>query len=287
MREEKTESKNPLSSVTISSPTDRWILNKYNETINAVTSALDHFAYSVAAQSLYSFFWHEFCDWYLEICKIRQKKNDTSFAPILGTVFKGCLLMLHPFMPFLTEELWHKFHYAPESIMHGDWPKSMTYDKTNIDKIEAMRELIVGIRNIRAEMRIDINKKVECLINIKDKELSDFLLEPMHQNLIFELAKVANIKLADKKPTQSSVFVIKDLEAYVPLAGLIDFDKERTRITTEIESIRQELGKINKLLADENFLSKAKSNVIERERERKINFEDKLTRLELANEALK
>jgi len=288
MQEQRAESKNlppPPSSLP---PIDNWILSKYNETIETVTNALDRFAYSVAAQSLYSFFWHEFCDWYLEICKIRQKNNDTSFAPILDTIFKGCLLMLHPFMPFLTEELWHKFHYKPESIMLGEWPKQITMSNQSlaISNIEVMRELIVGIRNIRAEMRIDINKKVDCFVNTKDIELTQFLFADTSRNLIYELAKVNDLKPTDSRPAQSSIFVIKGLEAYVPLAGLIDFDKERTRITTEIESIQKELAKISKLLADENFLSKAKSNIIERERERKVKYEDKYKRLKSAREAL-
>lgn len=263
-------------------PIDNWIILKYNQTLKTVTSALDRLAYSVAAQSLYSFFWHEFCDWYLEICKIRQKHNNEEYKPVLDTIFKGCLQLLHPFMPFLTEELWHKFNYEPESIMNSKWPEPIACDNTDIDKIETMRELIVGIRNIRAEMRIDINKKVECLINTKNKELSDFLLEPMNQNLVFDLAKVSDIKLVDTRPAQSSVLVIKDLEVYVPLAGLIDFDKERKRINSEIESIQKELEKITKSLSDEKFLSKAKNDVIERERERKIKYEDKLMRLKTA-----
>ena len=268
-------------------PIDNWIISKYNETIDTATNALDRFAYSVAAQALYTFFWHEFCDWYLEFCKIRQKNNDTSFKPVLDTVFKGNLLMLHPFMPFLTEELWNKFNYKPESIMSGAWPEVITYDKSANDKVEAMRELIVGIRNIRAEMRIDINKKVECFINTKNPELSKFLLTETNRNLIYELAKVSNFDSRDKRPTQSSVTVIKDLEAYVPLAGMIDFDKERIRISNEIVSIQNELEKINKQFSDEKFMSKAKSNIIERERERKTKYEDKLIRLKRALEALK
>jgi valyl-tRNA synthetase len=267
-------------------PIDNWIISKYNETIDTATNALDRFAYSVAAQALYTFFWHEFCDWYLEFCKIRQKNNDTSFKPVLDTVFKGNLLMLHPFMPFLTEELWNKFNYKPESIMSGAWPEVITYDKSANDKVEAMRELIVGIRNIRAEMRIDINKKVECFINTKNPELSKFLLTETNRNLIYELAKVSNFDSRDKRPTQSSVTVIKDLEAYVPLAGMIDFDKERIRISNEIVSIQKKLEKINKQFSDEKFMSKAKSNIIERERERKTKYEDKLIRLKSALEAL-
>lgn len=267
-------------------PIDNWIISKYNETIDTATNALDRFAYSVAAQALYTFFWHEFCDWYLEFCKIRQKNNDTSFKPVLDTVFKGNLLMLHPFMPFLTEELWNKFNYKPESIMSGAWPEVITYDKSANDKVEAMRELIVGIRNIRAEMRIDINKKVECFINTKNPELSKFLLTETNRNLIYELAKVSNFASRDKRPTQSSVTVIKDLEAYVPLAGMIDFDKERIRISNEIVSIQKKLEKINKQFSDEKFMSKAKSNIIERERERKTKYEDKLIRLKSALEAL-
>ncbi|MEO0077277.1 MAG: valine--tRNA ligase [candidate division WOR-3 bacterium] len=268
---------------------DNWLLTKYNETIEVVTNALDRFAFSVAAQSLYAFFWHGLCDWYLEICKIRQKNNDLSFQPILNEVFQGCLVLLHPFMPFLTEELWHRFNYLPESIMQTQWPKpiAINYQPSAITNFETMRELIVGIRNVRAEMRIDINKKVPCLINTSNRELLNFLLNPDIQMLIYELAKVSEIKTTQTRPAQSSVIVLKDLEAYVPLTGLIDFNKEYQRIVNEIEDIDQELRRINHLLTDNNFLSKAKPQVIERERERREKLQDKLNRLKLALETLK
>ncbi|MCX8015352.1 MAG: class I tRNA ligase family protein, partial [candidate division WOR-3 bacterium] len=254
---------------------DNWIAAKYNETVETVTNALERFAFSVAAQALYTFFWHEFCDWYLEICKIRQRSKDLSFIPYLNEIFKGTLQLLHPFMPFLTEELWHRFKYAPESIMQSQWPKPIAISQQPFANghFEAMRELIIGIRNVRAEMRIDINKKVPCLIKTSNSETLKFLLAPEIQNLIFELAKVAEINITDTRPAQSSVIVIKDLEAYVPLTGLIDFDKEYKRIVSEIEDINQELTRINQLLADDNFLSKAKPQVIERERERRIHLQ--------------
>ncbi|MBS4014983.1 MAG: valine--tRNA ligase [Candidatus Latescibacteria bacterium] len=282
-------SKELLTSRSSLSLVDNGILGKFNQTIEIVTGALDRYAYSVAAQELYSFFWHELCDWYLEMCKIRQRNNDNSFAPTLDKVFKGCLTMLHPFMPFLTEEIWHKFGYSPESILQAQWPIKEKFEIRNskFEIVESMRELIVGIRNIRSEMRIDINKKVECYINTQNKDLAQFLLDESNQKLIFELAKVSSIKQTDRRPSQSSVSVIKECEVYVPLAGLIDFDKERARIKTEIESVSKELDKINHLLADVNFLNKAKSNVIEREKERLVDLQDKLTRLQQAEQALK
>jgi len=285
---ERRFSVNSVSSV-VTNSVDCWILNKYNETIETVTKAIDRYAFSVAAQSLYSFFWHDFCDWYLEMCKIRQKHNDETFKPILNTIFKGCLQILHPFMPFLTEELWSRFNYSSKSILLSEWPKpiAISCQPLAISNVEAMRELITSIRNIRAEMHIDINKKVECLINSTNKEMKDFLLEQENQNYIFDLAKTSSIKESDKRPAQSSIIVIKGLEAYIPLTGLIDFDKERTRISAEIQDIGKELAKINSLLSDNNFLNKAKTNIIEREKERKAKYEDKINRLKSALEALR
>jgi len=191
-------------------------------------------------------------------------------------------------MPFLTEEIWHKFKYETDSIMHADWPKEINLSEGSLtSNVEVMRELIIGIRNIRAEMQIDIKKDVSCFINTTDEKLSDFLLSQEIQNLIFNLAKVSDLQAAKTRPAQSSVIVIKGLEAYVPLAGLIDFDKERARIQTEIESLGQELDKITRLLADQNFITKAKPAIIEREKERKEKLEDKITRLKSALEALK
>jgi valyl-tRNA synthetase len=303
-----------------SNPIDNWILSKFNQTIETVTKALDKFAFSAAAQSLYSFFWHDFCDWYLEMCKIRKNNNDLTFFDTLNQVFNGSIILLHPFMPFLTEEIWNKFNYKeishrvtevteketserkssvvsvspwqelPQSIMQANWPRTVSSSLLTPHSsllTEAMRELIVGIRNIRAEMRIDIKKPVSCFINTTDTELSSFLLSQENQNLIFNLAKVSELKVTGTRPAQSSIIVIKGLEAYVPLAGLIDFDKERARIQTEIESLGQELDKTIRLLADDNFINKAKPAIIEREKERKEKYQDKITRLKSALEALK
>lgn len=282
-----------FQSQTATSPTtsvvDHWILTKFYETVDIVTNALDRYAFSIAAQSLYAFFWHDFCDWYLEMCKIRQKNNDNSFVATLEKVFQGCLVMLHPFMPFLTEELWHRFQYQPTSIMLANWPKSekvLEDTKANSTLVEMMRELIVGIRNIRAEMRIDISKKLTCEINTTDKSYQDFLSQPSIQKLIFDLAKVSKLGFTDKRPFHSSIWVAKNIEAYIPLEGLIDFEKEKARISKEINSLQNEIDKIINLLRDDNFLNKAKPMVIEREKERLQTMQEKLNKLQVTEQAL-
>lgn len=281
---------NSMIVATTQNPIDVWILKKYYKTVEVVTNALEHYAYSHAANALYTFFWDDFCDWYLEISKIRLKNNDKIVLDVLKAIFQNILIMLHPFMPFLTEELWHRFNYCPtSSILDAFWPKIDNTTKQILDQKssyiilwEKLQEVITGIRNIRAEMNIESDKKVTCLINTRDNALKEYLLSDIPCKVIKELAKVSEIKITDHRPPQSSVVIAKDLEVYIPLTNVINFDTERKRLESELQNLQKELDKINSLLANENFLTKAKPVVVERERERKVKYEDKIKRLKSA-----
>jgi valyl-tRNA synthetase len=180
-------------------------------------------------------------------------------------------------MPFITEELWQKFEFSQKSIMSESAPKPVKIDETDLAKVETMKEMIVAIRNIRTEMNVDITKKVSVLINSGDKLLVDFLIA--NKSIISELAKVSAMNSANKRPSHSSVSVLRGLEVYVPLEGIIDIEKERKRIAKEIENLTDELTRINERLEDTKFLQNAKPEVIEREKERKANFNEKIQRL--------
>jgi valyl-tRNA synthetase len=256
---------------------DRWILSKYNRIVNFAGDSLEKFNFSYASAELYSFFWHDLCDWYLEFIKPRLKAKDPKVRFALREIFSGTLRLLHPFMPFITEELWQKFEFSQKSIMSESAPKPVKIDETDLAKVETMKEMIVAIRNIRTEMNVDITKKVSVLINSGDKLLVDFLIA--NKSIISELAKVSAMNSANKRPSHSSVSVLRGLEVYVPLEGIIDIEKERKRIAKEIENLTDELTRINERLEDTKFLQNAKPEVIEREKERKANFNEKIQRL--------
>ncbi|MEO0093521.1 MAG: valine--tRNA ligase [candidate division WOR-3 bacterium] len=258
-------------------PIDYWILVKYNQLIDLIQENLAKFNFSYVASSLYRFFWHDFCDWYLEFIKPRMKAKDPKAIFTLKEIFSGFLRLLHPIMPFITEELWQTFQFSRSSIMLESLPKPILTDERDFTKVERLKDIIVAVRNIRTEMRVEITQKVPLLINCPDKILQEFIFT--QKNLIFELAKVSSLNLAPHPPEHSSVSILNGLEVYVPLVGIIDIEKERRRIGQEIEEIKQELTRINDRLADKNFLQNAKPAIVEKEKERKNSFTERLNRL--------
>jgi valyl-tRNA synthetase len=274
-------------------PVDKWVISRYNRVVKTVTEALSGYAYSTAAAALYEFFWHEFCDWYLEFAKTRMKEDDPACRWTLHHVLQGSLQLLHPMMPFITEELWQRFGFGAGadasvrpavSIMSSTWPEPIPVDEAQAEEVELMRELIVGIRNIRSEMNVAAGAKVACLINPADLGLGEFLLA--QRDLIAEQAKVSELKLALAKPPHSSLVVLKGLEAYIPLEGLIDFDKEQARLKKDLANARDEITRIDQRLQDANFVSRAKPEIVERERERLAALKERLGRLRKTLESL-
>ncbi len=263
---------------------DRWILTKYNQLVNLVNDNLVKFNFSYVSSELYGFFWHDLCDWYLEFIKPRLKAKNPQTIYVLTEIFSGFLRLLHPFMPFITEELWQTFKFSSNSIMLESAPKAVSIDPTDSAKVERLKDLIVAIRNIRTEMNVEASKKVTALINCLDDSLKDYLL--YNQRIIADLAKTAEIKATSKRPPHSSISVMQGLEVYIPLAGIIDIEKEKQRIIKETENLTQELNKINRRLQDTNFLNNAKPEVIEREKERQIAFQGKLARLNKLSEEI-
>jgi len=279
-------------------PVDKWVISRYNRVVKTVTEALSGYAYSTAAGALYEFFWHEFCDWYLEFAKTRMKEDDPACRWTLHQVLSGSLRLMHPMMPFITEELWQRFGFAqgqpPDfpagnrgvvpSIMSSTWPEAIPVDEAQAEEVELMRELIVGIRNIRSEMNVAAGAEVECLVNAADPELEEFLLA--QRDLIAEQAKVSELKTARAKPPHSSLVVLKGLEAYIPLAGLIDLNKEQTRLQKDLANAQGEIARIDQHLQDDNFKNRAKPEIVERERERRAALEERLGRLKKTLESL-
>jgi valyl-tRNA synthetase len=275
-------------------PVDKWVISRYNRVVKTVTNAISGYAYSAAAAALYEFFWHEFCDWYLEFAKVRMKANDPACRWTLYHVLSGSLRLLHPMMPFITEEIWNRFRFVvmdqasgtgeSESIMLATWPEPIPSDEAQAEEVELMRELIVSIRNVRSEMNVAAGARVECLFNTPDKELEKFLLA--QQALIAEQAKVSALKTARVKPPHSSLVVLTGLEAYIPLAGLIDFDKEQARLQKDSDNARSEIARIKQHLQDGNFVGRAKPEIVERERGRLAALQERLARLKKTIESL-
>ncbi|MBM3313785.1 class I tRNA ligase family protein, partial [candidate division WOR-3 bacterium] len=275
---------------------DKWIIGRYNRTVAAVTDGLDACAFSAVAAELYDFFWHGLCDWYLEFAKLRLKAHDPACRWTLYHVLRGTLQLLHPFMPFITEELWQRLGFGRAqgfegsgvqagvlSIMLSCWPEPMAIDESGSEQVETLRELIVAVRNIRAEMEVPAKVRVRCIVNSADPGLIAFLKKS--EGLILELATVSALEFGDTRPEKSSVAVLSGCEVYVPLGGVVDVDKELGRMKKEIASLAKLVAGIDAKFANPDFAARARPEVVEAERTRRAEFAGKLARLRTRVEA--
>ncbi|MFQ5865969.1 MAG: valine--tRNA ligase [bacterium] len=274
---------------------DRWILSRFQKTIRKVTRGLDQFKFHEATDAIYSFFWKEYCDWYLEIIKPRlyNEENLDDKRIALGVavmVMKGILQLLHPFIPFITEELWMKIRteHDAESIMISNWPLDCRalIDDTAEKDLEIIQSVIGAIRNIRGEMNIPPTKTANVIISGTNGKY--FNLIKSHKEYFEHLAKVDQLECKHKikKPKKSASAVVNNLDIYLPLKGLIDFKVEKARLQKEISRIEKQLEGLNTKLQSHDFLNKAPKEVINREKKKKSDFESNLVKLKSNLESL-
>ena len=261
-------------------PIDRWILSRLNTTIASVTESLDRMRFNEAVSTLYDFFWHQFCDWYLELSKPSMQSKETQW--VLAAVLDGSLKLLHPFMPFVTEEIWQKLPHEGESIMIAPWPRS---EKKYIDKkIEAEVDLILGeiqaIRNVRSAWQINPKEQVSVVVKAtRDRELK--ILQD-YSAYIVRMVKISSLQIGKNvaRPKESAVANIGRVETYVVLSGLIDIAVERQRIEAALTDVSRMLKGLEGRLANEEFTRKAPKDIVDKERKRAEELENRKKRLE-------
>jgi len=267
---------------------DLWILSRYNQTVERTTIALSEFRFNEFIESFYAFFWGDFCDWYLELIKPRlyQSENESEKKLVLNLEFfilKGSMQLLHPVMPYITEEIWQqtKFDDEIDSIMISKWPKtSNDFIQEPIDeKMGFIQDVVSAIRNIRGEMSVPPGKMADVHIRTDRSELETSLLE--NQSYLNNLAKVnlAEVGSSVQKPAQSASSVVHGVEIFIPLEGLIDIEMEKTRLQKEISRLEDQLEKMNQKLTNQNFISRAPEEVVEKEKNKKLKYEENLEKL--------
>jgi len=256
--------------------TDKWILSRLQKTIRKVTEALDGYDFNIAAGEIYNFFWDELCDWYIEAVKNRLKSDDRKIVQnVLVYVLDMSLRLLHPFMPFLTEELWTKLPTAGESIVIAEWPKvkDVFLDEVSEKRFEELMSIIRGIRNVRAEVNVPQSTKVD--IYIKGK------LNDEEQDYVKFLGNVSNVEFVNARPQLcATAYVSLAVEAYVSLGTLIDVSSEVQRLKKKVEKLRTDLEKFAKKLEDENFLKNAPEDIVEETIEKQRTFLEQIGRIE-------
>ncbi|MCI6032328.1 valine--tRNA ligase [Fusobacterium varium] len=267
---------------------DKWIFSRMNETSKEVADYIDKFQLDDAAKAVYEFLRGDFCDWYVELAKVRLYNDDEAGKAskvtaqyVLWTVLESGLRMLHPFMPFITEEIWQKIKVEGDSIMIQQYPVA---DESLINRdiensFEYIKEVISSLRNIKAEMGISPAKEVKVVIKTSD----EMELKTLEDNYIFitKLAKIEELKYGKDmtKPEQSGFRVARNSEVYMILTGLLNAEVEIKKIQEQIEKVQKDLDKVNAKLSDERFTSKAPAHILERERRIQKEYQDKMDKL--------
>lgn len=260
---------------------DRWILGRLDRVVEVVSRALDQYAIDEAAQVLYDFAWSELCDWYLEVSKLALGHGVGREAAqyTLWRTMETTARLLHPFMPFLTEELWQALPHRGTSVMLAPWPtaEGQTYEEENATVRMAMAA-IRAIRNLRAEFGIPPGQTAEVLIRpVGNTRPSWEALVPV----IGRLAQAAPVRVDGGAPVppHSATAVVEGASIYLPLAGLIDFDRERQRLDREIASMQRELERTASRLDDAGFRARAPQEIVEKEAGKRLQYQERLERL--------
>ncbi|MBX5480294.1 MAG: valine--tRNA ligase [Myxococcaceae bacterium] len=267
---------------------DRWILSRLNRVISSTQEALEGFCFSDAANGLYQFLWYELCDWYIELSKQALYGDDaeakTAARATLVFTLDHVLRLLHPFMPFVTEELWQKLPIDrdADSIMIAQWPvpvRGLTDDAAEAEMAPVIAA-IEGIRTIRGESNLPPQARVSAVIQSADPALCETLRRWEHYLRPLAGLKGLTVGEPGPKPPQAAAHITASMEIYVPLAGLIDLDEERKRLQKEIARAEQELASISRRLESPAFVAKAPSEVVEKDRARVAELGAKKAKLE-------
>lgn len=267
-----------------------WIWSRLSHTIETTTEALESFRFYEAAQTLYAFLWHEFCDWYLEFAKQRIAQEQPEALWVAANVLEQTLRLLHPFMPFLTEEIWQqlllsgteKTSQAGASVTIAPWPEPQGENPTAETTMATLMEVIESIRSIRGELNVPMGASVEVYIQSPNSELRERLETYLAQYLP-AFTRVAGITIAEslQKPPASAEAVIGELAIYIPLADVIDLDAEHARLSKRHQQATKDVAAAQKTLDNPNFVQRAPEKVVAQKRElleRLLIEQEKLTR---------
>lgn len=266
---------------------DRWILSRYACTVADVTDNLEKFELGEAARACYEFIWNEFCDWYIELAKGRlyNKEDQASRATaqyVLWFVLGNTMKLLHPFMPFLTEEIWQHLPHEGKSVIVAEWPQQQAglADAAAEQSMTVLMETIKAIRNMRAEVNVPPGKKTEAVLVAATAEISGTLNSNAAYIRTLAASEPTIVLAGAAKPDNAMTAVVNGVEVYLPLKGLIDVEKETARLTKEREGLERELARVDGKLSNESFVAKAPAAVIEKEQSKKKEYCDKLAAIE-------
>ncbi|OEF98063.1 valine--tRNA ligase [Vulcanibacillus modesticaldus] len=263
------------------STADKWILHRFNETVKEVTRLLEQYDFGEAGRVLTHFIWDEFCDWYIELAKLplygddEQAKNTTK--SVLTYVLDNTLRLLHPYMPFITEEIWQHLPHKGESITVASWPEYQEdfYNPASAEEMTLLMDVIRSVRNIRAEVNVPLSKKIQLMIKPNSQASEETIQKGKAYIIRFCNPESLEISTELASPEQAMSAVVTGAEIYLPLAGLIDIEQEVSRLEKELEILNFEVERVQKKLANKGFVEKAPQKVVEAEREKEKDYIEK------------
>lgn len=260
---------------------NRWILHRLNETAADVGRLIDAYEFGETGRLLYNFIWDDLCDWYIEFAKLSLYGGDAGAKrktqSVLAYVLDRTLRLLHPFMPFMTEEIWQHLPHEGETITLAAWPQAAAKFEAPeaVREMELLMDVIRAVRNIRAEVNVPMSKKVELLIRPGNADTLAIL--ERNAEYVRKFAGTSRLELADSLPTpeKSMTAVVTGAELFLPLAGLIDIAQEVARLEKEVQTLNGEVERIERKLSNEGFLAKAPAKVVEEEKAKMADYREK------------
>lgn len=248
-------------------PVDRWILGVCSEVSRSVSARYEQYDFNFAIEELYDFVWGQFCDWYVEMTKLHKEASQATLIYVLNAILK----MLHPIIPFITEELWQLLKVHPlfpeernecSSIMVSDWPRPSAVDELLLDTMSLVQGIVRTVRNLKAEMNVPLNNRGILLLKGSEQELKTYV-----PYLLF-LARLSEVTFTESAPDRKHLFaVVGAVEIYLPLEGLIDVEKEKERLQKEAERIEKAVEHTKMKLASPGFLQKAPKAIVDQEKQ--------------------
>ncbi|MDD5128324.1 MAG: valine--tRNA ligase [Candidatus Omnitrophica bacterium] len=266
---------------------NRWIISRFYSTLKKTDEDLAAYRFNEAANGLYSFFWHEFCDWYLELIKPQIGEKQTQL--IMYKILEKYLRLIHPFMPFISEEIWQRLPGAKDSIMQQKWPH-LQPDLISDDDEKQMQvafDIINTVRNMRAEMEVGLNNRIEIKLTFSDRS-REKIIAPLI-NYIKNLAKVETLKITEKYLPQENEFacVLKDMHIVMPLKGIVNVAEQIKKNQLKIDRLESEIKNKETMLANKNFLGRAPKEIIDTEKAKLKDMREQVTKLEVIKNGLR
>jgi len=262
---------------------DKWILSKFNKTVKSTTENLDNFELGVALSNLYSFIWDDLCDWYIELIKTRLFDKDSESGKtaqyVLTYVLSNTMKLLHPYMPFITEEIWQHLPHDGESIMISSWPEyneSLAFDADE-EKMQLVMDAISAIRNRRLEMNVPPSKKASIIIVTDKTDIFE-----SGKSFFEKLASAKDVTVVSNKDNIDSTavhIVVPSAEIYMPMNELVDREKEIERLNSEKERLEKEIKRVEGKLSNKGFVDKAPKEVVEAEKAKGAKYQEMLDKV--------